>query len=340
MNKSALVFLFLCLPAVLLSCKDSTKVTELITFSAEYIAGNIRKEAGRSIAACWINNVLVELPAEAPNAAATGLDVKGTELYVCGYEHATTAGSGEWHTPVFWRNGERSVVGGQNAVANAIQLFGDDIYVAGTLQEPLKRAVWWKNGELKSLTAGTNPSEAKGLLVDSLNVYVAGSEVVSEVRRARLWKNGTLVALDDANGMSQAVGVVRQGDDVLVFGSYAPFVYPFTSKAVYWRNGKRIELDLPDGGGAAAVTDIAFWNETMYITGSYYSGLKYEACYWENGSFRKLPADSHAEARGISVFRNRVRVIGNLHHRAGVVWDNGVISLEAGEAIFNRILYK
>jgi hypothetical protein len=235
------------------------------------------------------------------------------------------------------------VVANHNALTSAIQIVGDDVFVSGTSFEDTiagKRAVWWKNGSIYGVVTGGHSSEATGLFVDSLDVYVSGSEVVAEITRARLWKNGRVVELEGGDGMSEANGVVKRGDDVFVFGTFTPFVFPFTSKAAYWKNGRKVEMDLPDGGSSATMTDLRFWGETMYATGSYYSGLKYEACYWENGMFKKMPADSHAEARGISAIRNRIRVIGNLHHGAGVVWDDGTLILQANGSRFNRILYK
>lgn len=341
MSKILPIILFLSL--VGLSCKDSTKVTEVIIFGGEYIAGSIKTESGTSKAVCWINEVAVELTNGAQNAYATGVDLKGDELFVCGYEESADLEIDRFYTPVYWRNGVRSVIANQNASTSAIQIQGGDIYVAGTRFEDRKtktNAVWWKNGQINPLTNGVNRSEATGLFVDSLDVYVVGSEVVSETTMARLWKNGVRVPLEVADGMSEANGVIKHGEDVFVFGSFTPFVFPFSSRAVYWKNGKRIALDLPDGGSSASVTDLTFWGESMYITGYYYSGLKYEACYWENGMFKKMSAESHAEARGISAIRNRIRVIGNLHHGAGVIWDNGVITMQANGARFNKILYK
>jgi hypothetical protein len=140
-------------------------------------------------------------PAGSPGSEATAIAVAAGNVYVAG----TDGGVG-----VYWRNGDLTSFYSDNAShANAIAIYGNDVFVAGWGSE--SGAKYWKNGVSVNLGADASPapnSEAKGIAVFGNHVYVAGYEIENKIPVAKYWKDGVAVKLSDGIRSGVAFAIV------------------------------------------------------------------------------------------------------------------------------------
>jgi hypothetical protein len=134
---------------------------------------------------------------DTPNAEATAIAVAAGNVHVAG-----TNG----RNAVYWKDGIfiSSFDGDNSSRANAIAIYGNDVFVAGWGSE--SGAKYWKNGVSVNLGIGANPglnSEARGIAVFGNHVYVAGYEIENNVHVAKYWKDGVAVKL--ASGTACAI---------------------------------------------------------------------------------------------------------------------------------------
>lgn len=83
-----------------------------------YIAGR-ENIGGKAVAKYWKNGVAVSLGDGIRSSFATGIAVKGSDVYVCGTEQGAN-NTTDYAT--VWRNGQRQTIGLQNSRATAIVL--------------------------------------------------------------------------------------------------------------------------------------------------------------------------------------------------------------------------
>jgi hypothetical protein len=121
-------------------------------------------------AQCWKNGQLIFRETEASNALA--IFIHEDDVYMAG--HIYTPGE-PMVTACYWKNGERINLtdGTVNAIAKSIFVTGDDVYVAGMIDN---QAVYWKDGEPVVLTTGEVQSMANAIFVKGNNVHVGGHE--------------------------------------------------------------------------------------------------------------------------------------------------------------------
>jgi hypothetical protein len=112
------------------------------------------------------------------------------------------------------------------------------------------------------------------------------------------------------------------------------------SRACYWLNGKRTDLD--GGNMNTYVTAITVADGDVYIAGYYeYSSPKYIACYWKNGTRIDLDSgpDVNAGAQAITVLRGTVFAAGFYTISSDTYacyWINGTLkALDSGSAPIN-----
>jgi hypothetical protein len=99
-------------------------------------------------------------------------------------------------------------------------------------------------------------------------------------------------------------------------------------RAVYWKNGERVELPQNAGAdGFANAFDIAIAGDDVYIAGyDSPAGPKAYAVYWKNGTRTVLPTTGkEAAAHAIAVVGSDVYVAGTdgEHVPIPVYWKNG-----------------
>src|SRR5580765_4202114 len=102
--------------------------------------------------------------------------------------------------------------------------------------------------------SGGNPS------ANSLDIYVAGTDLSGSHAIAKYWKNGTAVPLTDGTANAHALSIAVTGNDVYVAG----YVTRGTSDlASYWKNGSLVVLGDTDSQASA----ITISGGDVYIAG-------------------------------------------------------------------------
>ena len=232
------------------------------------------------------------------------------DVYAVGYVY----GGGIENKAVFFKNGDMQLLpGGYSTVANSVFVAGDDVYIVGCDQTPVKQtAMLWKNGQRQNLTLLSEWNEANSLYVSDGDVYIAGYESIGGKRVAVLWKNGTPQKLSDGKSDAVANSVYVSGSDVYVAG-YG------SDGAVLWKNGTPQKL-----------TDHAV-AKSVFVSGSdiYVAGYEKDvAVLWKNGVAQKLSDGSKMiQARSVFVSDNDVYVVGykgdSWHSLSAILWKNG-----------------
>jgi hypothetical protein len=186
----------------------------------------------------WKNGDVVILPGE--GARATGLVVKGNDVYICGSANSTAC---------YWKNGvlygTNDNVNGSGATAITVDDNGDVYmcgYTTGT-HTPRKggypRPAYWKNNTLTVLPADKISATANSIAIDGGNIYVSGTADDGQVRsesinpKGMLWKNGTPEYLGYGSLLGGCVTVVQ--GDVYVAGSRP--IEAYTAYGIVLKNG-------------------------------------------------------------------------------------------------------
>lgn len=173
---------------------------------------------------------------------------------------------------VVWENGVPKQLTDKKgyALAEAVSVCGDDVYVAGNVYDADRRhckATVWKNGAAQVLETGeAENAYATSMVVSDGDVYVAGYVFpdrgsVGPKSMAAVWKNGVLTRLTDGSTIAHAEAVAVSGADVYVAG----VVYGDTTMATLWKNG--VPQALPDGE-EVNVDAVAVSDGTVYVTGT------------------------------------------------------------------------
>ncbi|RAJ26381.1 hypothetical protein [Pedobacter cryoconitis] len=130
----------------------------------------------------WKDGIPVVLTDGHANASATAITVKGTDVYVAGYENDEIA------VARYCKNGKQTVLkidsklsnGANYSEAYSIFIAGNDVYIAGT---EFGLAAYWKNGIPVLLALKKSPdqsgtdnesSKATSIAVSGKDVHVAG----------------------------------------------------------------------------------------------------------------------------------------------------------------------
>jgi hypothetical protein len=199
------------------------------------------------------------------------LDTPSTKsVYICGYE---TNGEGNL-VAKYWKDGEEVVLsnGTTDAVARAIWVSGNDVYLAGSRKisdsGSLSIPVYWKNGVEYALSTNATPlSTATDIFVDGANVYVVGFEKNDDgIHVAKLYGPGGTLDLSDGIADAKAEGVFVENGNVHVAGYQSLSEFNTTAVATYWLNG--IATALSNSGNETIALDIEVYNGDVYIGGS------------------------------------------------------------------------
>lgn len=167
-----------------------------------YVCGYVTRGWEGQDATVWKNGTAQKL-SDGSISNATGIAVRGEDVYVCGSD----VDKETWSTyAVIWKNGiperyEANAVVTDICVSPAGDLYACGYVVDYTDYGVTAHASMWKNGERTDLDSEGLEANATGICFSGGKVYVAGiSCQVSGVSamRAILWIDGRLIALEDA----------------------------------------------------------------------------------------------------------------------------------------------
>ena len=226
-----------------------------------YIAGTIN-DGGNTRAAVWKNgSLLYQLTTDNSNSYANSISVSGGNVYVCG-SHSTNA--------VVWKNGTITALGQgyYNSSSDyvyyygtAMQVSGDDVYVAGYLgnDRSYNSSMIWKNGT--ELYSWVQNAVFTDIAISGDNVYVSGYKKDEFFRYvATVWKNGDELYSDIAGSEFSSISVSE--NDVYVTG------YTTNSAsnkvATVWKNGA-VLYQLADGATDTRGDDICAKDNDIYV---------------------------------------------------------------------------
>lgn len=246
----------------------------------------------------------------------------GGSIHIVGYDQP-----GSYLQACYWKDGVRTNLsdGSSDAVANAIAVTDDHVYVAGSQDFPgsvLNVPVLWVDGTVQPLSVASGPFDAAmGVAVYNDAVHVVGRRrhAVSGNDVAVYWYNGAEQALTDGSADAVATGVFADASGVYVSGE-------MDGKAVYWHDGALVELT--DGTHSAAASDIEVENGVVYVCGGEAndSGIV-DACSWTNGTKSTLTLNG-GMASDLHVVNGSVYVVGRMSVAPGdagvsTYWVNG-----------------
>lgn len=202
-----------------------------------------------------------------------------------------------------------------------------DVYTYGTLN---RHAAYWKNGELHTLTDGTNYSDIRSGFYSGSDFYVAGVEVGSNGNPiARYWKNGVAVSLSDGTKNEALYDIAVSGADVHAVGVELRDQYAVK----YWKNG--VSTLLTDGSAFALPLAMAVSGSDVHIVGVQNTPTGVTGRYWKNGTLVNMSINTEYSAfTDIAISGSDVHIIGQTGTNTMVnakYWKNGVeVALENG----------
>ena len=237
------------------------------------------------------------------------------DVYVSGYivpTEALDAGGYNAYTPVYWKNGEMTLLE-ESAYGWANSIYVDDqdhVYIAGT--EPYEGgAILWVDGEKTILSLGdADNADAFAVVVQDGDVYVAGDLVVGANGHAGYWVNGEFNRLPENGSDSWAYSIFFDSDGTrYIAGSTGGY-------ACYWKGDELIEL-IGANAGVIAVSVFVDDIGSVYVGGSAFAGSIDEpyndagyqrAVYWQDGQRVVLPknplwGDNEMLARIMSIYK-------------------------------------
>lgn len=305
-----------------------------INTNGVYIAGSIDNNA-----VLWKDGVpvfLTNIPGNTGYHYADGVQsmVYNNDVYVLGAEYDSTVANGVTGLIKIWKNGVSTNItsGNTNAMGAAFDIYNGDIYVAGSESsstQPSQIKVW-KNGVASVLSKDTfTYAEVYDIKVINGDVYVCGacnsnSNQLS-FTRAVYWKNGQINVLPNSGYYGSANSISYSNGDIYISGEEQTVVAQ--SVALYWKNGIKSTLNIPQGYNSGYARKIFIDNTDVYVAGntSFYStnqGTSYNnVLYWKNNSTVFL---SNYTTPNISPDITGLFVKNNIVYTVGYVY--GVIS--------------
>ena len=183
------------------------------------------------------------------------------DVYISGYEYLQTSFNTAIHRAVYYKNGEKKYLGGENEYTEAagITVNANDVYIAGLIMDGGKKSiVYWKNG-IKNIVIEEQVAFVKvhDLKVVGNDMYILGKRNLTPC----YWKNGKMIEF--ANGNLTAVGtrIFVENNNVYVMGHCR---IGGKEQASYWKNG--VLTTLSDGTSIGQVTSLKIIGNDTYIT--------------------------------------------------------------------------
>ncbi len=232
--------------------------------------------------------------------------------------------------PVIWKNGTMTKLSNifdvNYGMANAIYVYGVDVYVAGANGAAYAIPVFWKNNivtELKRKTGyDTSNSTANGIGVINGAVYVAGDVTYepsncppeTSTLQPVYWKDGEMnfLPVDNECWGGGTKSITIDGSDIYITGwmyTGADYIQP-----VYWKNGEVVKIPLPDDHDGGYATDLKVVGGKVYVSTTAEkkaSNLKKPAIWYDNTLTVLVSEDRYdADLEGIAVSGSTIYSVG------------------------------
>ena len=267
---------------------------------------------------------------------AGGLKSGPSKIYVGGYYTSSSVAYAG-----YWENGEwhqlPPLAEGKSAGVSRMYIHGSDLYCCGYAFDAssIQNAVYWKNGQIVSITSGASAS-VNSLVADSGgNVYCAGSSGSN----AFSWVNGTYTTLTATYSPVYANAIMNINGSVFIAGYAASSNY---EPAIWENTVQKASFSVNDISTEHTVAAMAYDNGTIYIAGtSSVSGVTHAAIWkylistaTESGTITNLPSVDSGDAIGsaIDVYNNTTYVVGNSGTYAACWINNVPVALPMSKA--------
>lgn len=340
-----LSFILLGVLMSLISCKNDSITDDLIINGVNIYAAGYYIEGypnGIQYATYWLNGDRFILG----EGEITDIHVKDGTVYATGTDESWQA--------VYWVNGVKTVLQGNETSAHSIFVHNDDIYVAGSFSNG---SCYWKNGSKTNLTTNAD-SEAFGIVVTDDGKVITGGYYMNNHHSlipAR-WNGTSRKNMSKPHGGDAEIYDVKLKNNTAVFFGMTMRqnnMVGLLPKASYWINGKRTDCNnggtwqqnIYGGEGISGYTD----DNDIYVTGNIQhigtvdpDGNPKEGepgitpHYWKNGEIFDLPGgpvfDDYwvGEGRDIAIHEEKIIVGGwasSLQHsQVAALWVDGQLT--------------
>lgn len=303
---------------------DETEEEDNSQDEVVYIGGTIYSSTYNGIRqpAYCVNDKLIRCESSY-HAIVTSMFVSGTDVYLAGDEAAGAIVFDNAREPLatYWKNGKRVRLSNSPSTATAIFVDGDDVFVAGTVNN---KPVYWKNNVIYHLPFSGLSSLTEmrpcDIMVSGNDVHIVGNNgFYGQNAESIYWKNGVAVGLSKESEYSGVFAntIYIRGSDVYIAGADG-------YRAKYWKNGTGTYLDPPDVPGA--------WGLAIYVSDKGDIYVAGQDKYWKNGViFNKFEGATNYRG-GFAVLNDDVYILGTEGY-----WKNDVFTNHF--LIDNRVIF-
>ncbi|AWX44710.1 Lactocepin [Flagellimonas maritima] len=232
---------------------------------------------------------------------------------------------------VIWKNGVMTELtdGTKEATANAVFVYGEDVYVAGHEkdQDNNRRAMLWINGDQIALSnsLGITSSIARDVVVNESGYYVVGHQSTNEGSSGRVWiSNANDVVLVEPGYETNFPRAISMDDqnNWYVSGYIRPDA-GFDDEACYWTAGTAANPEILENDARAY--DIQVVGNDVHVSGYRVVDGTRVATTWKNGAGTDLTdGTSNSIATSLFVTGTDIYATGNDSDNS-LVWKNGVV---------------
>jgi hypothetical protein len=227
-------------------------------------------------------------------------------VYIAGYTNNTLC---------YWKNEERTSLqeySDENySRVGSIFILKNDIYISGYSGKDIKvEPFYWKNNNKQYLVVDKEyGASARGIFVDSSDIYVVGKE---KGYGPVYWKNNKIIKLPiDDWGNANSIFVSEKDVYIAGYNEYYTEKYNLIYTPCYWKNDQRIDLTKPLYNYEGMAYSIFVLNDDVYVSGVVSDKYYDIPCYWKNGIRTDLPNPSKRSCTfGIVTNNNSVYVVG------------------------------
>jgi hypothetical protein len=211
----------------------------------------------------WKNGVQMPIDPTPFIGQVNDIAVLGNDVYAVGIIDTATFNPFNQiiRKAAIWKNGVPTFLSlpGQTGSCSAIEISGNDIYVAGASGSTNGVGKLWKNGVVIFSEANT---DIRAMKVIGNDVYMVLRQGIGSGTSGSLWKNGAYSNFSTEPTTAYPTGLAVVGADVYVCGFKTGGTF---TKAMVWKNG--VATELTGGAVNAAAYDVTVKNGNVYVVG-------------------------------------------------------------------------